>query len=89
MAAVLGEIAQQIIHRAVFGRIDQRTAFTVERHEFCLLELVQVERQGRRWQPEPLPDPPSRQAVNSGLDQQVKDIEPGILCEGAEGSNGV
>jgi hypothetical protein len=81
LTAIFRQIGEQIIHGGIFGRVDQRPAFTAERDEASVAELVQVERKAIRRHPKPLGDLTSGQTVSACLNEQPEHIKAGVLGE--------
>ena len=82
--AILGEIADQVVHRAVFGGVDQLAAQAPLGHQPGMQQLLQMKGQRGRRDAEPLGDRASRQPVGPGRHQQPEQRQPGILGKGAE-----
>ncbi len=80
-AAILSKIGEQRVHRRIFGRVDQRSAFAPEGDQPRLPELREMKRQGCRGHAELFGDLTGRQTLRPGLDEAAKDIEPSALTQ--------
>jgi hypothetical protein len=69
-------------------RIDQRAARPPLSHQLGRLQVHEVKRQRRRRQPKLAGDESGREPILSGLHQQPMDLEPGVVGEGIERTNG-
>ena len=73
-AAILGQVGQQLVHRAVFGGVDELPAQTTLRDEPSMDELCEMERERGRLHPEPLGDYPGRQTLGAARDEQPEQV---------------
>src|SRR5271165_968140 len=81
LAAVLGEVGEQAIHRRIFRRVDQRAAFAAALHQAGLLQVIEMKGERRGWKAQALPDMPCGHPVRSSLNEQPEDIEARFLCQ--------
>ncbi len=88
MAAILGHVSEQRIHDRISRRIDQGPTFPPEGYEVGVFELVEMKRQGCGRKPQPFADLPRRNPLGSGLHEQAKDIETGLVTERDKGGYG-
>src|SRR5215208_4252175 len=87
-AAILGEKGQKLVHGREFRGVDHRPAFAPASDEAGLLQLGEMEGEGRARQPQPFADQAGRQPRKSRLDEQAEDGDPVLLGEGSELGDG-
>jgi hypothetical protein len=85
LAAVIGEEADQRVHRRVVGAIDDEAAFLPALRQTGAGQAGEVKRQRRRRQLELFADRTRRHSRRAGLHQQAEDGKPGFLREGRKG----
>ena len=88
-AAVFRQVVEQIPNRLQVHGVDLGSAMAAAPEEPALLELLQMERAGRRRQLTVPGDGAGGETVRPALYQQAEDVEPTFLGEGAEHLQGL
>src|SRR5579884_709396 len=88
-ATIFGKVGEQLVHRAIFGRIDELTTEPALSKKAGMQKLLEMERQRCRQHPKPLGDNAGPQTGRSLCHQQAERIEAGLLGECAERGNRV
>ena len=81
--AVLGEVADEGIHRVQIGPVPDESALWMRGNEPRVRQSLQMKGKRRRWQAEALGNGPGRQALRGVLDQQAKHREAVFLRQRA------
>jgi hypothetical protein len=89
LAAVLGQIIEQRVHRRKTGRIDHRPAVSPHRHKPRLSKAIKMKRQGVRGHIECLSDLSGRHAFWSCLDEQAEGVKPAVLRKRGQSRDGI
>jgi len=88
LAAILGEIGQQVIHHRVFGRVDQRPAFAPKPKLLADLAGWHPVHTGPNQQPKDIKPGFLRESCQSGngvyLLQVITSVEISVLSQGAQ-----
>ena len=84
-AAVLGEVGEQGVHGGIDRGVDERSPFACERHQFGVLQFLEMKSERGGGQPELFADLASSQPIFPGLNQQPVDIKAGLLCDRRQG----
>jgi Cation efflux family len=71
LAAVFGEVGEEVRHRRVIGAVDERAAFAAALHQARLLQVIEVEGERGRGQAQPLPDLPGSHSVKIAIAAQL------------------
>src|SRR2546428_11030116 len=83
-AAVLREVADELIHVLEVRAVDDEAAVLAAAHEAGAGEVREVKRERGRRQLELFADAPGGEPFGSGLDQQPVGLEARLLSEGGE-----
>src|SRR5574343_235274 len=77
---VLNQIAQQVVHRRVVGRIKNKPPLLPRRSKSGCDQLLEVKSQAAiGLDPQPLGNPPDRQAFTPRTHQQPEDFKTGFM----------
>src|SRR5882762_10163955 len=87
-AAVVGEIAHQLVHVPKVCGVDHEAPILAALRQPGSRQLSQVERQGCRRQIKQLADPPSGESFGAGFYEKAKDLEPRVLRESGKRFDG-
>jgi len=68
-AAILGQVADQLIHRSEIGAVDELAAVTAPGDETGALETLKMERQGGGRKSHPFTDDSRREAFRAPFNQ--------------------
>jgi hypothetical protein len=88
-AAIIGEIADQRVHRFELGRIDHRAALAAHGDKTGGPQPIEMKGQRVRCEIERGCDRAGRHPLGSGLHQQAEHVEPIVLSERGQGCDDV
>src|SRR5258706_2579152 len=83
-AAVLGEVAHELVHVLEVGAVDDEAPVLPPAHEAGAGEMREMEGERRRRQVELLTDAAGGEALGAGFDQETVGLQSRFLCEGGE-----
>jgi hypothetical protein len=84
-ATLIGQKPDQTLHSVKAGAIEQKPAFTTYGDKPCVLQLLQMERQGWGCNAEFVSEHAGRKSFGSPLHQQTEQRKTGILSKSAQG----
>lgn len=84
-AAVLRQVRHQRVHCAEVGGVEELAAHSPLGEQSGTRQVLQVERERGRQEPNTLSDLAGRQAFRPGLDQEPKNRQPVLVGKGREG----
>jgi hypothetical protein len=85
--AVLCQIGEQIVHRTVFGRVDELPTQPPLRDKAGMNEMVQVEGERGRKDAKTFRDHTGREPFRADRDEQPKEVETRFLAERSKGDD--
>src|SRR6266849_7058628 len=88
-AAVVGQIAHQLVHVLKVCAVDHEAAVLAALRQSGSRQLSQVERQRRGGQVKLLSNPARREAFRAGFYEKAEDLEPRVLRESGKRFDGL
>jgi len=85
LATVLHQKTHQLADGVVAGAVENLPAFATRCNQARMTQGIEMKRQGRRRQIEPVADFTGRQSSGTLLDEQTKYSQPRLLRQGRQG----
>lgn len=86
---MIGQVGDEIVHLRNCRAVDQGSTLALNADQISMNQLFEMERQSGGWNIEHDREGAWREPVGRCTDERTKHPESGLLCEGAQGADGV